>query len=1009
MKKRIIALLLAMSMLLSVASVLTACNDDEGEGEGSGETPGGEGEGTEGEGAGTGGNGGNEGDGSGSGNGSGGENTPQTVTYSLSLKNIGGKPFDGVGYLVYTDSTMTLPVTAGSFSADGTASFSAAASDNYVVTLIGVPKGYSVGSYYPVSRNTSIVLTPSVISDTDLSGVSYKVGDIMRDFTLTDIDGNVHTLSEILKNKDMVMLNFWYSSCNPCRMEFPHMESAYSTPFSEESDAAHKDNIEILAICPSTQGDSLLDVQAFRDEFGLTFPVLFYEETALLNAFSITGYPTSVFIDRYGTICAIQTGAVTDQRAFPAAFAHFSSDNYEQKLLTFIEDLIPVEYPDVEMPESSEIEAVLNGENEVTEEAGDKMGATYAPETEPGVAELVWPFLIGNKDGYDCIYASNSGKVASYAMIYSYVELKAGEALAIDYYASTEYGCDYLYVIVNGKDVAAISGDSSDEGWTTFYPYVAIEDGTYEVVFAYIKDESTDFGEDTVYLKDYRIVSEENIERKTHIPRYAATDVSANGVTYNKYVTIVYNAKDGYYHVGDENGPLLLVNLLGKTNFNSSSIQMLVTDNKILLNGVDIYDTVIKYCNYASNATMPGYCPVTAELYECLKAVAENVGLGIIYGATAEQDVLTMCEYYDAYGPGRVQLEDPIKGLANFSAYDVIENERGDKTLFPNKFKFDRMIMPRGLRAKFTPAASGVYLIMTKSDYETDAWIFLEDGSQYLCYSNNERHATDYQNCYVIAYLEAGVDYYINIAFYDVTQYGDVYYNVCWVGEDGYEDAEGNYYRFGRASDTAYTYDPEDYRCPTCDTRLENITSANPETGTGKGTCATCDKEATGSLSYELIDGGIKVTYDADTDRYYEVLTDGSLGGMLYADFWMDMGVFGTGQNLMFVLENGGFDFSKREDGSVIPGGVDYTDRVREIIAELLIDMDNDGKMNGVEDGCVPVTRELAQILQKLMDKYTFKIETPGDDYELGSWKKLCYRYEYFGEKNKPVPRVFEE
>ena len=1017
MKKRILALLLVFAMMLSVLSVLTACNDgDEGGSENGGDNTGSGGDNTGGEGGNTGNEGGNTGSGGGDntgnegGNTGSGDNTPKNETYTITLKDIGGKPFNGVVYMIeeLVDSTY-VTVTAGTFDAEGKASFSAVASDNYVIRLIGIPQGYSVGDYYPVIANTQIVLTPSVIPDKNLNGVNYKVGDVMRDFTLTDIDGNVLTLSEILKEKKMVMLNFWYSGCNPCRMEFPHMESAYSTPHSEDSDAAYKDTVEIIAICPSSQRDTLADVIAFREEFGLTFPVVFYDDIAFLNAFSVTGYPTSVFIDRYGTICAIQTGAVTDQRAFPAAFAHFSSDNYQQQLLNFIEELIPTEYPDVEMPESSEIESILNGKNEATDDENDKIGATYAPETEPGVAELVWPFLIGNKDGYDCIYASNSGKVQSYAMIYSYVELRAGEALAIDYYASTERGCDYLYVIVDGKDILAISGDSSDEGWTTCYPYVADKDGTYEVVFAYIKDESTDFGEDTVYLKDYRIVSEDQIDKRTYIPKYAASDLSDNGVTYENYVTIVYNAKDGYYHVGDENGPLLLVNLLGETNFDRDSIQNLVTNNKIMLNGADIYDIVIKYCNYASNSTMPGYCPVTRELYDCLIRVAEELGIGnMFYGSTAEQDMLTMCEYYDAYGPGKVQLEDPIKGLANFSAYDVIENAADDKDSFPNKFHYDRLIMPRGLRAKFVPSVSGVYLIVSKSDYETDAWIFLEDGSQYLDYQNTDRHASDYNNCYIIAYLEAGKSYYIDIAFYEPTQEGDVYFNVRWVGEDGYEDANGNYYRFGRASDTAYTYDPSDFRCPTCGTGLENIVSSNPETGTGKGTCPTCKVEATGSLSYELIDGGIKVAYDPETDRYYEVLADGSLGGMLYADFWMDMGVFGTGQNLMFVLEKGGFDFTRNEDGGTI-SGVDYTARVREIISELLMDEGVLGELDYATDGCVPVTRELAGILQSLMDKYTFRIETPGEDYERGSWKKLCYRFEYFGEKNIPASRNFEE
>ncbi len=41
-------------------------------------------------------------------------------------------------------------------------------------------------------------------------------------------------------------------------------------------------------------------------------------------------------------------------------------------------------------------------------------------------------------------------------------------------------------------------------------------------------------------------------------------------------------------------------------------------------------------------------------------------------------------------------------------------------------------------------------------------------------------------------------------------------------------------------------------------------------------------------------------------------------------------------------------------------------------------------------EGCVPVDARLAELLQTLMDKYTFA----GVDY---SWAKLCYYYQHMG------------
>ena len=62
-------------------------------------------------------------------------------------------------------------------------------------------------------------------------------------------------------------------------------------------------------------------------------------------------------------------------------------------------------------------------------------------------------------------------------------------------------------------------------------------------------------------------------------------------------------------------------------------------------------------------------------------------------------------------------------------------------------------------------------------------------------------------------------------------------------------------------------------------------------------------------------------------------------------------------------------------------GGKDYTDRVREIFAAGEI------KSSDETNGCILVDEELAELLQLVMDKYTFAgVET--------SWRKLCFYYD---------------
>ena len=74
-----------------------------------------------------------------------------------------------------------------------------------------------------------------------LSASSYKLGDNMGDYTVTDINGQTHSFSELLQSKKAIVLNFWFVNCGPCQMEFPYLQSAYDT---------YSDDVAVIAINP---------------------------------------------------------------------------------------------------------------------------------------------------------------------------------------------------------------------------------------------------------------------------------------------------------------------------------------------------------------------------------------------------------------------------------------------------------------------------------------------------------------------------------------------------------------------------------------------------------------------------------------------------------------------------------------------------------------------------------------------------------------------------------------
>lgn len=945
--KKILSLLLAMVMLVSM---LAGCGDTE--------NPGGSTDST------------------------GSVATGETGTYSVSVKSIGGMVLDGVTAYVYGDEALTDLKEYGETDADGNVSFDLPKDGTYYIDLEGVPNGYDVKDYYTFTGNAAqITLVSSVITDKSLSeATSLGLGDVMYDFEVTTPSGEKIKLSEQLKDKDMVLVNFFYTTCGPCVNEFPFMEEAYQM---------YKDDVAIIAIdsYPLDDNDT---IGVFQQTMGLSFPMADCPET-WFGIFGTAGYPTSIIVDRYGVICMIEVGGITSLRPFTSIFEHFTGDDYQQKIVHSMDEIVTNVKPTYTMDTSENIGAVINN--------GD-IQVTYRAEEDD---EYSWPFIITEKNGVSCVKSSNSLIEASYSIMYADVTLKAGEAVGFDYLVSSERGSDVLHVIVNNEPIYTISGVSDTEEWKSAYPWVATEDGTYEIALCYIKDDSTDEGDDAVYIKNMRVCSADEIDVATYLPRQAATSV--DGFEYD-YVDIFLNEKDGYYHVGSVNGPLLLVNMnAGTTEFNEEkTLWNIVYDGALTVDGVSLYDQMVNYFSYASNSSLIGYCTVNAELAVYLKAVADVAGF-----TDDENEWLKLCKYYEAYGKGVKQLEDPIKGLAPFSAYEA----KLGKNVSTNYFYYETAIIPRGKLAKFVPTKSGVYRITSRSESTqgVDGWIFDGNRTELLVYEMDERMFNDSDEVSMVFYMKAGEAYYIDIAFWDVYEAGYIYYDIEYVASS-----------------------------------LEHFRLASPG-------YFTYDSDATGDAMYHLIAGGIDVVLGTDGYYYEDLGKDANgkqkYGSKLYADFTGITSLFsnpiatvnsydangnvirddnGNIVKTKGMIDLGGFDFSKTEEDLYILGIMAKYDNDVEATKTYLKDMwgedyDANAETYKVEDvlagkyhgegedlteeisaylskmysgsktervGCVEVDEELAEILQKLMDKYTFE----GVDH---SWTKLCYYYDYLG------------
>jgi len=129
-------------------------------------------------------------------------------------------------------------------------------------------------------------------------GSAVRVGSPAPDFTLLSLAGPPVSLHE--QQGKVVLVNFWTTWCPPCREEMPALQRAHERLADQ--------GLVVLGV-NWTQEDNLADVEAFVQEFGLTFPILL-DSDGLVNKdlYQVLGLPTSVLIGRDGTVRAIRIG-----------------------------------------------------------------------------------------------------------------------------------------------------------------------------------------------------------------------------------------------------------------------------------------------------------------------------------------------------------------------------------------------------------------------------------------------------------------------------------------------------------------------------------------------------------------------------------------------------------------------------------------------------------------------------------------------------------------------------
>lgn len=163
--------------------------------------------------------------------------------------------------------------------------------------LIGA--GLAVIIYYGLDLDGNDGGQSEIIAGVNLP-VSAAVGSAAPDFELQNLKKETFSLSEMQGR--IVVLNFWATWCEPCKLEMPYFEKLHK---------AGRSDLEIWGV---NFDEPPQQVENFIEELDLSFTILLDPGGNVQEKYRVRGYPTTYVIDQDGVVRFHHIGLITEEQ-----------------------------------------------------------------------------------------------------------------------------------------------------------------------------------------------------------------------------------------------------------------------------------------------------------------------------------------------------------------------------------------------------------------------------------------------------------------------------------------------------------------------------------------------------------------------------------------------------------------------------------------------------------------------------------------------------------------------
>lgn len=129
--------------------------------------------------------------------------------------------------------------------------------------------------------------------------IAPEINAIAPPFERSDINGQIISLSDL--HGAPVIINFWATWCEPCRVEMPILQTLY--------EARKAEGLRILAV---NLGESENIIRDWQTAMGLTYDMLVDERQSAAALYRLRGQPSTYVVSPNGIITHIFYGPASE-------------------------------------------------------------------------------------------------------------------------------------------------------------------------------------------------------------------------------------------------------------------------------------------------------------------------------------------------------------------------------------------------------------------------------------------------------------------------------------------------------------------------------------------------------------------------------------------------------------------------------------------------------------------------------------------------------------------------